>query len=198
MSDQDNNKPYHHEISIDDNDGPLDWAAALRDLEKGAPSADVPDRTPISTVKSTSPSPSESRPASSGIVRPSAQSRAKYEELAKKRAVTISEEDLKTLDELADILSSVNIASSLLDGFVQHHPDAVQPRILEGWKHNLKETAQIMMREFHQLRNGKENKTYDPRTVCTVCHTVYLAPLPDGICDECRANAVSSKRDGAY
>jgi hypothetical protein len=195
MSEQES-KPYHHEISLDEDDGPIDWAAALRELEKSAPKANPEDYTPIPTVKSTAPAP-ESRPASSGITRPTSDGRSRYEELTKKRAVSISEEDLKTLDELADILSSVNIASSLLDGFVSHHPEAVQPRLIEGWRHNLKETAQIMLREFHQLRNGKENKTYDPRNVCTVCHTVYLSPLPDGVCDECRANR-GEKKDGAY
>jgi rRNA maturation endonuclease Nob1 len=188
-------KPYHHEISIEETDGPIDWASALKELEKSAPAPRDADRAPISTVKSSTQVPVEAGESEQN--RPAPDSRSKYRELASKRAVKISTEDLKTLDELADILASVNIANSLLDGFIRQHPEAVSPRLIENWRHNLKETSQIMMREFHQLRNGKENKVYDPRNVCTVCHTVYLSPLPDGVCDQCRANT-GSRAEGAY
>ncbi len=191
MSDPES-KPYHHEISIEETEGPIDWAAALKELEKSTPAPRDVDRAPIATVRSPAKVPPDT-----GESDPAPESRARYRELASKRAVKISTEDLKTLDELADILASVNIANSLLDGFIRQHPEAVSPRIIESWRHNLKETSQIMMREFHQLRNGKENKVYDPRNVCKVCHTVYLAPLPDGVCDECRANT-GSRAEGAY
>ena len=194
MSDQDP-KPYHHEISLDETDGPIDWATALKELEKSAPAPRDADRALISTVKSSTQVPVDL--VESEQTRSAPDSRSKYRELASKRAVKISNEDLKTLDELADILASVNIANTLLDGFIRQHPEAVPPRLIENWRHNLKETSQIMMREFHQLRNGKENKVYDPRYVCTVCHTVYLAPLPDGVCDQCRANT-GSRAEGAY
>jgi hypothetical protein len=194
MSDQDP-KPYHHEISIDETEGPIDWASALKELEKSTPKASDSDRALISTVKSSTEIPLESPDRE--VIQSVPDSRSKYRELATKRAVKISNEDLKTLDELAEILASVNIANTLLGGFVRQHPEAVSPRIIESWRHNLKETSQIMMREFHQLRNGKDNKAYDPRNVCTVCHTVYLAPLPDGVCDQCRANT-GTRAEGAY
>jgi len=193
-------KPYHHEISLDDDEGPVDWASALAELEKNSPvNPEDADHTPIPTVRSDPASPAK-QPADrqpAGITRASAEGRSKYQELAKKRSVTITTEDLKTLDELADILSSVNIANALLDGFIRHHPDAINQRLLDNWRSNLKETAQIMMREFHQLRHGKDKKVYDPRHVCRVCHTVYLSELPDGICDECRANS-GEKSEGSY
>ena len=93
-------------------------------------------------------------------------------------------DDLDVFGELSEIMSSVNSALNRLQVFQRKHPYLVAPNILRHWEENLRETSTLMTREFHALRNGKDNKTYDKRCVCNICHTVYMEPLPeDGICD---------------
>ncbi|MBI5155518.1 hypothetical protein HZA57_09805, partial [Candidatus Poribacteria bacterium] len=81
---------------------------------------------------------------------------------------------------------SVNTAANLLKKFEQSHPYLIAPNVFRSWEDNLKETATLMFREFHNLRNGKARKTYDKRYVCQECHTVFMMPIPGGVCDECK------------
>lgn len=185
--------PYHLKLDVGSGgDAALDWEAALKELEaaplpSARPKAPTPPGIAEATPQAATPSPA--RPTELSL----------YDQIRKKAAApkpTITADDLRTLDELAEILASVNGALTLLDGFEKHHPDAVTERTRAGWRHNLKETSSIMLREFHMLRHGKQNKTYDPRCVCTACHTVALFPLPDGLCDECRGK--QNRPGGAY
>lgn len=50
----------------------------------------------------------------------------------------------------------------------------------------------VMLKEFHALRHGQQQKKYDKRNICCGCHSVFMVPLPaDGMCDECRAYKTS-------
>ncbi|MCB2153925.1 hypothetical protein KQI84_03510 [bacterium] len=111
----------------------------------------------------------------------------RYEELCKTPSMKIESEDLKIINELSEILSSVNTAVNQLKRFEEKHPYLIAPNVFRVWEDNLKETATIMFREFHNLRNGKKKKVYDKRYVCNECHSVFMMPLPEGICDECRS-----------
>lgn len=183
---------YHQEIRLEagGGDAALDWEAALRELEQSAPQPAAPKAPATPANEKTAVAPSPQRPTELNL----------YDQIRKRAtappAPTITADDLRTLDELAEILASVNGAMTLLDAFDKHHPGAVAERTSNGWRHNLKETASIMLREFHTLRHGKQAKTYDPRCVCTSCHTVALFPLPDGLCDECRGKA--ARTGGEY
>lgn len=183
--------PYHLKLDMGSGgDAALDWEAALKELEAAPPPR--PKQPPVQGVAEATPpaaTPSPARPTELSL----------YDQIRKKAAApkpTITADDLRTLDELAEILASVNGALTLLDGFEKHHPESVPERTRAGWRHNLKETSAIMLREFHTLRHGKRNKTYDPRCVCTMCHTVALYPLPEGLCDECRGK--QNRPGGAY
>ena len=115
----------------------------------------------------------------------------RYEELCKTPSMKIETEDLKVINELSDILSAVNSAISQLKRFEEKHPYLIAPNVFRVWEDNLKETSSIMFREFHNLRNGKKKKVYDKRYVCNECHSVFMMPLPEGICDECRSRKAS-------
>lgn len=123
---------------------------------------------------------------------------SKYDELRKKPSMTMKVEDLKVWDELSEIMGSVNRAVALIDSFKRDNAEKLPVEKFDGVAAGLKEVSSIMFREFHALRHGKQHKTYDKKNVCTKCHSVFMAPLPDGICDECRSNTKPHPRAGEY
>lgn len=111
----------------------------------------------------------------------------RYDEIRNRKSMGIPQEDRATFDDFAEILCSVNTALNQLRRFEKEHPYLMAPNIYRFWEENLQETATIMFRELHSLRNGKQNKEYDKRNVCSECHHVFMYPLPEGLCDECRS-----------
>ncbi len=136
------------------------------------------------TPSAPAPAPAERKPLPTRRPSPNM---SRYEELCKKPSMTIKREDLKVIDELSEILGSVNTALRMLQGFEKTYEHNIPKQKFRLWEENLKDTAMIMYREFHALRNGKQQKTYDKRCICTCCHGVFMVPLPDGLCDECRS-----------
>jgi hypothetical protein len=112
---------------------------------------------------------------------------SKYEALCKKPSIALKGGDIRVMDEMSEVLCGVNVANALIGKFAAKHPGAIDPARIERWENNLRDTATVMYREFHALRNGRMKKTYDKRHVCTECHAVFMVPLPEGICDECRS-----------
>lgn len=123
-------------------------------------------------------------------------SQNKLKELMNKPAMKVSTEDVVVMEELSSILSQINSAANGLKKFERDHPYLIAPNILRMWEDNLKETSTVMLREFHNLRNGRQAKTYDPRCVCTSCRTVHMVPIPGGVCDECLSQ--KNRPGGAY
>jgi hypothetical protein len=111
---------------------------------------------------------------------------SRFEELLRKPSVTVPAEDIQVLSELSDILASVNGALAAVKKLKAKYPYLIAPNITGMWEDNLQETATVMMREFHNLRNGRAQKSYQKKNICTMCSSVFLEPLPDGICDECK------------
>ncbi len=119
---------------------------------------------------------------------------SRYDELRKKPSMQkMTMDDLRTWEELSEIMGAVNRAAMLIDHYRRDYIDKVPVDKFDQVEDNLKEVAAIMLREFHSLRHGKQAKQYDKRNVCTVCHAVYLVPLPDGVCDECRSRNATSR-----
>lgn len=122
---------------------------------------------------------------------------SRYEELCKKPSMTVKSGDLQVMTQLSDILCAIHRAVGKLQNFEKRHGDAIPLRKYRLWEDNLRETATIMLHEFHALRHGKENKTYSKRQVCRICNNVFMVALPDGICDECRSKQHTPK-SGEY
>ncbi|MDX2176127.1 MAG: hypothetical protein SF028_06620 [Candidatus Sumerlaeia bacterium] len=175
------------DLSAEVGKGPLSWADALKELESATP-APKPQPRPKAEAPAAAPAPpAEPTPAPAPTLR-AGEPNSRYDQIRRTPGMQVKTEDVKILDELSTILGYVNSASAALAKFTKDHPTLVAPNISYLWQDNLKETSTVMLREFHALRNGRLAKSYDKRNVCTKCHTVYMSPLPDGICDECRSN----------
>ena len=119
----------------------------------------------------------------------------KYRELCKKPSMTVKSDDLAVMNEFSEVIGSVSEAANLLEEFVKEYPDVIPEQKLRIWDDNLRETASIMFREFHQLRHGKQNKVYDKKYICKECKSVFMVPLPENICDECRSKQLPRSSD---
>ncbi len=192
MSENNSDDGYPTEIKLDLGES-VNWADALEELEGSDEGAAA------SKPREEAPAPPAPKPAADNTPIPIASEKpvreerplTKYEELCKKRSVTMGREDLDVFTELSDMLCSVNESLAEFQKVIGEHPELIQKHIAKTCEDNLKDTAAVMFKEFHALRNGRMNKTYDPKCVCKQCHTVYMVPLPgDGLCDECRAAEV--------
>jgi len=119
---------------------------------------------------------------------------SRYDELRRLKGVRMEKTDLTIFSDLSVVLGKVNAAQRTVETLRAKHPELVDERIYNTWVTNLKETQMIMLREFHALRNGLKEKKYDKRCICTKCNAVFLVPLPDGICDECRSVSKPTER----
>lgn len=183
-------QPYEIKLEAD---GPVDWSKALEDLnawdEKTPAKAQAPAAAPAPAAPPAAEEAGNPAPAATPPPAPEREKRlSRYEELCKKPSMIVKDEDAATMDELSEILSSVNSALNQLKKFEKKHPYLIAPNVFRHWEDSLKETATIMYREFHNMRNGKEKKVYDKKYVCLRCKSVFMMPLPMGICDECRSS----------
>ncbi|MEQ8820879.1 MAG: hypothetical protein RLY93_11595 [Sumerlaeia bacterium] len=190
-----------YEIRLGD-EGPVDWTKALEELSTAEPDAEpepaakqpAPQPEPAKAPsKPQAALPTPQRPLTAEEKADKDERRRKYEEICKKPSMTMKDDDKLVFDELSDILSHVNTAANKLEVFKKKYPYLVAPNIFGIWEDNLKETATVMFREFHNLRNGQQKKTYSKRYVCSQCKTVCMVPLPGGICDECRSRNAPSR-----
>jgi len=190
--------------------GPVNWAAALAELEGDAAPitpkkkpATVPAPPPPPVAKAASPAPpanpsppapapAAQKPAEAATGKPAPDDAAaprkqsKLQELMNRPSMTVEDDAMQVMTELSNILSNVNAALNGVNKFAADHPALIAPNIYRMWEDNLKETSTMMLREFTNMRHGKKAKTYDKRTICKECHGVFMLPLPDGVCDECR------------
>lgn len=163
---------------IDINDDAGDWMSALNDLEKEQEKSASSEPPPPEAPAPEKPTPAPDRPLT------------KYEELCRAPSMNVAKEDLSVISQFSAVIASVNDAGRSIDGLRKSFPHAVEERHFSTWSENLKMTATTMMREFHALRNGRQQKKYDKRCVCEKCHSVFMVALPGNICDECRAQEV--------
>lgn len=113
---------------------------------------------------------------------------SRYEELCRQRSVTLGQEDLSVFTDFGEMIGAITAAQRAVEHFRKKHHGAVPERFCNLWETNLKEANGVLMKEFHALRHGRQEKKYDPRCVCRGCHAVFMVPLPaGGLCDECRA-----------
>lgn len=112
----------------------------------------------------------------------------KYKELCRKPSMNKMEaNDLVIMEELSDVVAPVNKAVTLLEDFNRRYPEWINEPKFQSYRNCLRETATIMLSEFYSLRNGQKEKTYSEDKVCQQCHSVFMFPLPDNLCDECRS-----------
>ena len=173
-------------------------AAPIRPAQKPAQKKPAPPTPPPPAPASATEAPAAAGPAETTAPQDApARKQNRIEELMKKPSMTVPSEDLAVMTEMSNILSHVNAAYNAVQKFGADHPYLVAPNILRMWEDNLKETSTVMMREFHNMRHGRQKKAYDKRCICNECHSVFMFPLPDGVCDECR-HRPKDIQSGAY
>ena len=97
-------------------------------------------------------------------------------------------EALLIINELSEIIKYHSNAVERLERFTETHPYIIAPNIFDLLKDHLRDNINILLREFNSLqKSGKAKKKYEKKNICEICHSVFLMPLPDGICDECRS-----------
>lgn len=171
-----------YEMSLDDSGSMRVEAATPIPIARDVSEQEGAARAPRSTGADT-PTP---RPTDTP--RPSREAMKRYDEMRKRKSVTVRGEDIKVMEEMSEVICTVNTATSLLEEFRKKYGEAITEQKYNGWRNTLRDTSMIMLKEFHALRNGRQAKTYDKRNICSVCHTVFMEPLPaDRICDECRS-----------
>ncbi len=192
------------DLSSEMKGGPVNWAAALAELEgdsapitpKKKPAPAPPPPAPVAKAAPPAPAPPAApaapKPAESAAGTPvpedapAGRKVSKLQELMNRPSMSVDDDAMAVMTELSNILSNVNAALNGVQKFSADHPALIAPNIYRMWEDNLKETSTMMLREFTNLRHGKKARTYDKRTICKECHSVFMLPLPDGVCDECR------------
>jgi hypothetical protein len=189
------------DLSSEMKGGPVNWAAALAELEgdsapitpKKKPAPAPPPPAPAAKAAPPAPpAPAAPKPAQAATGTPVPEDAAggrkpsKLQELMNRPSMSVDDDAMAVMTELSNILSNVNAALNGVQKFSSDHPALIAPNIYRMWEDNLKETSTMMLREFTNLRHGKKARTYDKRTICKECHSVFMLPLPDGVCDECR------------
>ena len=89
-------------------------------------------------------------------------------------------------NEFSQILKVHNDAIERLERFREAYPYLMAPNIFETLEHNLKDNVQIMYRELQNIHR-QDGPHYKEKYICKKCHKVFLVTLPEGLCDECRA-----------
>ena len=170
-----------------------DWTSAMADLEKWNATTTAAPATPCTPCEQPTNTVTQSAPpcAEPAVAKP-ARPLTRYEQLCRQKSVIIESDDVEIMTEFSEIISHVNEIARMVEKLEKEYPDYVPQRFIDMWSQNLKETSMVMLKEFHALRHGKEQKKYDKRNICCGCHSVFMVPLPaDGMCDECRAYKTS-------
>jgi hypothetical protein len=208
------NDPFRIKIDSTEVSAPSDLSALYADLEREIAST-TSTATPLpADVAGETPLPQRPTPPPAKIVTPAPVSAAtpaptrppvctetpapvedrpltKYEELCRTRSLTIGKADVGVIAEFSQVIAAMNEVQRQLDKVLKTHPEHIPERLANLVRENMRESAQTMLKELHAMRNGRVQKKYDKRCICTVCHSVFLVPLPaDNICDACRASSV--------
>jgi len=167
----------------------IDWAKAFAELEQEAKGGPPVGATPSPAVPS--PAAANQTPA------PDAAPRSRYEELCRTPSMKIEKGDLSVLTEFSRIIANVQQLSRHIDAMKGDYPDVLPERFYNTWADNMKETSMVMLKEFHAMRHGRQQKKYDARHVCSRCQSVFMMALPsDNVCDACRG--AMAPRTGPY
>lgn len=105
-------------------------------------------------------------------------------------------ETLLIINELSEVIKYHTTALEQLGTMVSGGSSPFTSGQLEAMRDHLRDNQNILLREFNGLQqSGRVKKTYDKRYVCTKCNGVFMMPLPEGLCDECRVKDVPNAYD---
>ncbi|MEO8376044.1 MAG: hypothetical protein ABI579_00100 [Candidatus Sumerlaeota bacterium] len=188
-----------------DDVGASSWADAIRDLEESGLDLEQkytpprPEQTPKKTGNEpTQPSIATRDETSPDLSLTPNSSTSRYDEIRKSSSMKMGAADLTVIVAFSDLIAKVNFAGKAINELRRQHPDFFPDRLFKTWTDNLKETSTVMMKELHAMRNGRQQKKYDKRCICSECSGVFMVPLgPDQTCDACKAAKVP-KGGGAY
>jgi hypothetical protein len=97
-------------------------------------------------------------------------------------------ETLLVINELSEIIKNHTTALSRVDLLAEEYEGIITPNEIDALRNHLRDNQNILLREFNGLQQGgRTKKVYDKRYVCTKCHSVFLMPLTNGMCDQCRS-----------
>ncbi len=123
----------------------------------------------------------------------------RYEQLCKLPSMPMEQDDKKVMVEFSGVIAKVNEAGKAFSQLRHQFPELIPPHLQSALRENLRETSTVMLRELHNMRNGRQQKKYDNRYICKRCHSVFMIPLPsDRLCDECRASDTATAAPKPY
>ncbi|CAN5465144.1 hypothetical protein BH09SUM1_BH09SUM1_29600 [soil metagenome] len=194
--------PFRIEIKADPAEGAQDWQSAMAEFEEKEkpkrPVAAKPTAPPPPTRASERPKLTPDDVATRDDA-PVSQARpmTRYEELCKTPSMKIEKADISVITDFSLLIGRVNEIGRDLLKLQKDAPEMFQERFYRTWHDNVKETSVIMLKELHALRNGRQQKKYDKKYVCSKCHSVFMAALgPDLLCDACKGEM--APRNGPY
>lgn len=195
-----NSGMFRRDIKIEKDSSASNWADAIRELEESG--SDLQEKKKAPYPQPRLPKPADPEAATRDITNPelnkTPRSLSRYEELCHTPTLKMESGDLNVIVAFSEVIAKVNAAGKSLNTLRKKQPELFPAHMYHTWVENLKETSTVMMKEFHHLRNGRQQKKYDKRYVCEKCHSVFMVPLPsDNTCDACRASAVP-RGGGAY
>ena len=184
---------FRAEIKLDGDVSASSWADAIREMEETARDAAEKKRAKQAAAEAAAAPP----PAPARSIGETTDSklndttRSRYDEIRKTPTLKMESGDLSVMVAFSEVIAKVNTAGKAINTLRKSHPDLFPERLYKTWTDNLKETSTVMMKEFHNMRNGRQQKKYDKRCVCSVCHSVFMVPLgADQTCDACKAAKV--------
>lgn len=190
MTDDDPREKFRIDLTSDEDVSKADWDTLMQELEtvgkELAPPGDEAEEAEAP------PSPAVTQPEPQEVETPATTpetARSRYEELCRTPSMKMEAGDLEAMTRLSEVIGKINEALRNVEKLEEADTAGEFPeRFTKLWTQNLKDTVTVLMKEFHALRHGRYQKKYDKKFICKECHGVFMAPLPGGICDECRAN----------
>ncbi len=86
--------------------------------------------------------------------------------------------------EISEIIRLHNQCVDRLKAYRETYPYLIAPNVAHMLEGNLKENVQMLLREMNNLHKPRQQQR---RHACAICHNVFTARLPGGVCDECRS-----------
>ncbi|MCC6547391.1 hypothetical protein IT570_09510 [Candidatus Sumerlaeota bacterium] len=176
------------------------WADAIRELEESGCDLEGKHTPPPRKTgnEPTQPRIDATSETSPELSRTPGSAMSRYDELRRAPTLKMQSADLGVIVAFSDLIAKVNVAGKAINDLKRAHPDFFPDRLFKTWTDNLKETSTVMMKELHEMRNGRQQKKYDKRCICKACHGVFMVSLgADQLCDACKAARVP-KGGGAY
>ena len=104
--------------------------------------------------------------------------------------MSYTEANLIITQELSEIIQLHNQAHAQLEKYRKAYPYLLAPNLAAMMGDNLKDNLQVLYKELANLHRSDDAKD---RHACAICHRVFAARLPGGVCDECKARFIPPK-----